>query len=110
MSGKSLQRGDVSTVELMLPLPPDECVARLRIAVDPGGVFFGFGSKPVIGRVFRRWVCLRKRIGYRNSFQTFLIGRVEPHGEGSVFRGKADFTRSSWCSWRSGSAHSSAAA
>jgi hypothetical protein len=79
----------MSAVELMSSLLPDECVARLRGAIDPEWLFFAFGSKPVIGWVFRRRVFLRKRIGYRNSFQTILIGRVEPHGEGSVLRGTA---------------------
>jgi hypothetical protein len=79
----------VSAVELVSPLPPDECVARLRLAIDPGGLFLGFGSRPVIGRVFGRWVCLRKRIGYSNGFQTFITGAFEPRGGGSVFRGKA---------------------
>jgi hypothetical protein len=78
----------VSAVELVSPLPPDECVACLRGAVDLG-LFFGFGSKPVIGRVFGWSVRLRKRIGYSNSFQTFLIGAFEPHGGGSMFRGTA---------------------
>ena len=79
----------MSTVELLSPLSPDECVARLRVAIDPEWLFFAFGSKPVIGWVFRRRVFLRKRIGYSNGFQTFLIGRFESHGEGSVFRGTA---------------------
>ena len=79
----------MSAVELMSSLSPDECVARLRGAVDAGGLFFGFGSKPVIGQASKGSVCLRKRIGYGNSFQTFLIGAFEPHGEGSVFRGTA---------------------
>jgi hypothetical protein len=79
----------MSAIQLLSPLSPDECVARLREAVDPGGLFFGFGSKPVIGRVSRRSVSLRKRIGYSNSFQTFVIGTFEPHGEGAAFRGTA---------------------
>jgi hypothetical protein len=79
----------VSAVELISPLPPDECVARLRVAIDQGVMFSVFGSKPVIGWVFGRRVFLRKRIGYSNSFQTVLFGRIEPHGEGAVFRGTA---------------------
>jgi hypothetical protein len=80
----------VSAVELVSPLPPDECIARLRGAVDPECLFVAFGSKPLIGWVFRRRVFLRKRIVvYRNSFQTILIGRFEPHGAGSMFRGTA---------------------
>jgi hypothetical protein len=48
-----------------------------------------YGSRPVVGRVAGRSVRLRKRIGYRNSFQTFLTGTLEPRGEGTAFRARA---------------------
>jgi hypothetical protein len=79
--------GAVGAVEFVSPLPPDEAAARLREATDRGGLLGWFATKPVVGRVSGRSVRLRKRIGYRNSFQTYLMGTLEPHGEGSVFRG-----------------------
>ena len=79
----------MSTIELVSPLPLDESGARLREATDRGGLLSWFGSKPIVGRVSGRSVRLRKRIGYRNWFQTFLTGTLEPHGEGSAFRGTA---------------------
>jgi hypothetical protein len=77
----------VSAVELVSPLPPEEAAARLREATDRGGLLGWFATRPVVGRVSGRSVRLRKRIGYRNSFQTFLTGALEPNDEGSVFRG-----------------------
>ncbi len=48
-----------------------------------------FGARPVIGRVSSRSVRLRKRIGYRNSFQTILVGRLERRTGGTLFLGRA---------------------
>jgi hypothetical protein len=79
----------VSAIELVSLLPPDEAAARLRDAIGRGGLLSWFGTKSVVGRVSGRSVRLRKRIYYRNSFQTFLTGTLEPHGEGSAFRGTA---------------------
>jgi hypothetical protein len=79
----------VRAVELVSPLPPDEAVARLREAVDRGGLPSWFGSKSVVGRVSGRSVRLHRRISYQNSFQTFLTGTLEAHGEGCAFRGTA---------------------
>jgi hypothetical protein len=76
----------MSAILLMSPLPPEECGARLREATDCSWLRW-FGSKPVFGRVSGLSVPLCKRIGYRNSFQTYLTGTLEPHGEGSAFRG-----------------------
>jgi hypothetical protein len=78
----------MSAIELVSPLSPDECAARLREATDRGGPLSWFGSKPVVGRVSGRFVRLHTRIGYRNSFQTCLTGTLEPRGEGTVFRGR----------------------
>jgi len=45
------------------------------------------GEKSVVGTVSGASVRLRKRIGYRNSFQASLAGTFEPHESGTVFRG-----------------------
>ena len=76
-------------IELVSPLPPEECEARLREATDRDGLLSWFGSRPVLGRVSGRSVRLRKRIGYRNSFQTFLTGSLEERDGSTVFRGQA---------------------
>jgi hypothetical protein len=78
----------VSTIELLSPLTPDECAARLREVTDQNGLFSSFGSKPLIGSVSSASVQLRKRIGYRNSFQTVLTGTIQRHDGGAVFRGR----------------------
>ena len=79
----------VSIIELVSPLPLDECESRLREAADREGLLSWFGSKPIVGRVSARYIRLRQRIGYRNSFQTFLIGSLEDCDGGTLFRGRA---------------------
>ena len=79
-------------VELLSPLPLHECVVRLREVTggdDLWSWFGNFGSREVVGHVSERSIRLRKRIGYKNSFQTILIGRLERHEAGTIFRGKA---------------------
>src|SRR5688572_9015178 len=88
-SGFSARADNVSSIELESPLPPEECVVRLREAIDGDGMLSLLGSKPVLGRVRGRSVRLTKRIGYRNSCQAILTGRFEPYGTGTVFRGTA---------------------
>ena len=73
---------------LISPLQPDECAARIQAATDREGLLGWSGSRPVVGRVSNRSVRLSKRIGFRNSFQTFLVGRLEAGEDGTVFRGR----------------------
>jgi len=47
-----------------------------------------FGSKPVVGRVTETSLRLRKRIGYRNSFQSFLAATLRPEAGGTVISGE----------------------
>lgn len=78
------------TVEIVSPFAPEEFAARLTRAIDPGGMERVVpGSKPVIGRVDGRSVWLRKRIRYRNGFQTVLVGTLEECEAGCRFRGCA---------------------
>ena len=80
----------MDSLELVSPLSPDECVARLTAAIDNTGIMFSKGyvdSKPLVGNVTTRRVLLGKRIWYRNSFQTFLIGELRATTGGTVFRG-----------------------
>lgn len=82
----------MSAVELIFPLPPEECAARLRAAIDHEGAVSAtglFGTKAVAGRVAGRSVRLRKRnpLPAWNSFQTFLVGTLEPLAGGTRLRG-----------------------
>jgi hypothetical protein len=79
----------VTAIELVSPLPADECAVRLREATDRAGLLSWSGNKPVVGRVSGRFVRLHKRILYRNPFQTYLAGSLESDGTGTVFRGNA---------------------
>ena len=71
------------------PFSPAECVSRLREEIDKGAMvyLFGFGSKPFVGRVSESSFSLRRRIMYRNSFQTVLRARMRPERGGTVISG-----------------------
>jgi hypothetical protein len=56
--------------DLISPLPCEECVQRLRMKADPAWSGSVVGS---VGETSFRW---RKRIGYRNSFQYSLSGKL----------------------------------
>jgi hypothetical protein len=63
------------------PLSKSECTARFRAAVDAP---WKFGSgRDVIGWTGLGALHARKRIGYRNSFQTVVTARLRPSGDGT---------------------------
>jgi len=64
-----------SRIDLVSPLPRDECVRRLRDLTD--GFWMIFGSRPLVGRVGESSFNLRKRIRGRNSFQTIARGIIQ---------------------------------
>lgn len=81
----------MGAIELVSPLTPDECAARLREVTGDDGLLTWFGtfsSRPVVGRVSGRSVRIRKQIVYGNSFQTILTGQLKAHSGGTVFRGR----------------------
>jgi len=80
-------------LEIHSPLPPDECAKRISAAIDSErSALFSFsslfGSRPVVGRVDSSSFRLRKRIAYRNSFQTFLTATMRSEGAGTVIQGE----------------------
>jgi len=84
--------GESNRVDLYSPLSPEECATRLEAAIDrdlsPLNPLFGyFGSRPIAGRVNGLSFRLRKRIGYRNHFQTFLTGTLRPCDTGTIIQG-----------------------
>jgi len=76
----------VRAIELVSPLSPGECAARLLAAIDPEGLHPVPGSQPVIGRLAGLRMRLRKRLPGENSFQAVLLGTLEPRGEGTAVR------------------------
>lgn len=60
---------------LRTSLSPDEVAAKLAGLTDSSLTFFG--SKPLIGSVSPVSLSLRKRIGYRNSWQTVMSATLE---------------------------------
>ncbi len=76
-------------LELYSSLSPSDCAERLSQAIDRERVIsFSFtGSHPVAGRVDGSSFRIRQRLHYRNSFQTFLAGSIQPQGTGSIIRG-----------------------
>ncbi|MDP3659755.1 hypothetical protein [Phenylobacterium sp.] len=69
------------SVSLLSPLSRGECVQRLREAVDAPLVLFG--KKSVVGDVDDERAVLRKRLRYRNSFQTRLRVTLEDAAPGT---------------------------
>jgi hypothetical protein len=81
------------SLTLYSPHPPSVCMARrLTLAIHrQSSALFSFGSilstKSVAGQVALDSLKLRKRINYRNSFQTFLIATMKPHEKGTLIQG-----------------------
>ena len=66
-------------MELISSLPRAECVGLLQADLDtPWAVF---GMRPVIGTVGETSLRARKRISYRNSYQTILFARFVEHND-----------------------------
>jgi hypothetical protein len=81
-----------SEIRLFSPLSPAECASRLEAVIDSErSALFSvaglFGSRPVVGRVTGSSLRLRKRIGYRNSFQIFLTATMQPEAGGTLISG-----------------------
>jgi hypothetical protein len=63
------------------PHSKSECIRLFRAAVDPAWSLSGQAA--VIGWTGLGALHARKRIGYRNSFQTVLVARLRPSGGGT---------------------------
>lgn len=72
------------TATLSSPLSPEACAERIAAITDNS--FAVFGTRPLIGSSSARSASLRRRINYRNSFQTELGARLEPAGSGTTIR------------------------
>lgn len=68
-------------VALVSKLDRAEVLRRLQGAVDSEWTFGG--GKGVVGRVGDGGFRLRMRIGYRNSFQTYMFGAMQAEGRGT---------------------------
>jgi hypothetical protein len=79
---RQLQRDLSSTmVEFTSPYSPDECVRRMSedIGYEPF-FWYGRGTRPMMGRVWKNKIWVRKRVNYRNGFQTWMTATFEPQG------------------------------
>uniref|UniRef100_A0A7C2NW02 Uncharacterized protein n=1 Tax=Schlesneria paludicola TaxID=360056 RepID=A0A7C2NW02_9PLAN len=81
------------TIHLASPLTSDACAARLAEAIDDAAGPWMLGSRPVIGCVSGPSVWLRKRIRYRNGFQTLLVGTFNDGDNEPRFRGRTRLQR-----------------
>lgn len=70
-----------SRFDLITPLSRDEVVRRLRSRID--AVWKVFGEKSIVGRVRTSSFRLNVRLTYRNSFQSFLYGRLIDENAGT---------------------------
>jgi hypothetical protein len=69
------------SVELLSPFPLEECRALIQQQLRESP-----GEAPVAGRLTGARLRARKRIGYRNSFQTYLVADMAEHGGGTLIR------------------------
>jgi len=72
------------TIDLLSPYRPEECARRLRTVTDPRRR--ARNNNPVIGTVTDARLRVRRRLAYRNSFQTFMFGTLERDGDGTLLR------------------------
>ena len=82
------------------PLKPEVCAERLRPVVD--GYFKLFGDNSLIGHVSPQGARLKKRIGYRNDFQSQLTARFRQDGAKTIVEGRTgmnDFTLAFLAFW-----------
>jgi hypothetical protein len=78
--------GPESQLELISPLSPTECAARIAAAIETwrsDGLVSERVGGSVCGGSFRLW----KRIGYQNICQTILSGTLQSRGTGTMIRG-----------------------
>jgi hypothetical protein len=80
-------------INLLAPFGQAECVSRLTAAIDAEQSLLSSiaalrGSKPVVGWVTESSMRLRKRIGYGNSFQSYLTATMRPEAGGTAISGK----------------------
>jgi len=52
-----------------------------------------FPTQPVVGRVTDSSLRLRKRIGYRNDFQSYIYATIRPEAKGTVISGNIGMHR-----------------
>ncbi len=71
-------------------LSPDEVLKKIKMRVDPRGLFFGsmFGSLPFVGSFKGNHFKIRKRIFYNNSFSPIFYGEVVSSPNGSEIKGR----------------------
>ncbi|MEN3976971.1 hypothetical protein [Emcibacter sp. SYSU 3D8] len=70
------------TVDLLSPYRPEECARRLRTVTDPGRRFRG--NNPLVGMIADGALRVRRRLAYRNWFQTYMFGVMERTGDGTL--------------------------
>jgi hypothetical protein len=80
-------------INLVTPYGQAECVSRLNAVIDSeNSILASFaalrGSKAVVGWVTESSMRLRKRIGYGNSFQSYLTATMWPEAGGTAISGK----------------------
>ncbi len=72
------------TIDLLSPYRPEECARRLRMVTDPSRRFRG--KNPLVGNISDTALRLRRRLAYRNTFQTHLFAVLTPQDTGTHLR------------------------
>ncbi len=76
----------MAEIELLSPLPLEQCLERLKPLIEDQWRWSDPGRKPLVGRFEGTILRVRKRIPYRNSFQTQLKAELMPEGNRTLFR------------------------
>lgn len=71
---------------LRSPLSAEVCAERLGAVTD--GLLSLMGTRPMIGSVNAQILSARRRLNYRNSFQTVIHAELEPAGSGTTIRAR----------------------
>jgi hypothetical protein len=74
------------TIKFVTPHSSEECYQRIKDSLATSFLSY-FESKPIAGSISRSGMRIRKRISYRNSFQTELKARIKSRGNGSEIYG-----------------------
>ena len=76
-----------SQITLHSPYSIKECIEKIDNSLEKS-LFSQYGSKPLAGKVSYKSLQIRKRIDYRNSFQTIFSAKMMPSSSGTEITGK----------------------
>jgi len=83
-------KNESGKIELNVKLTPEEVTSRISSIMDKETLFWHFtytGDKKFIGKIKGQEFRVQKKIGYRNSWNHILFGRIKQMQNGSRIQG-----------------------